>query len=60
MCAPNFRSVAPTVQPVECKQTHTQTDANENITISANAGGKKEKTMWVLKSWAFQFTQNFL
>ncbi len=39
MRAPNFRSVGPTVQPAERKQTHTQTDATENITSSANAGG---------------------
>ncbi len=41
MCAPNFRSVGPTVQPEDCKQTHRQMDATENITSSANAGGKK-------------------
>ncbi len=42
MRAPNFRSIGPTVQPAERKQTHrhTQTDATENITSSANAGGK--------------------
>ncbi len=36
MCAPIFRSVGPTVQFAECKQTHTQTDAIENITSSTN------------------------
>ncbi len=40
MWAPNFRSVGITVQPVERKQTDTQTDATENITSSANAGDK--------------------
>ncbi len=33
MRAPNFRSVGPTVQPAERKQTQTQT---------ANAGGKND------------------
>ena len=45
-CA-NFRSVGPTLQPAERKQTHRHThrqmDATENITSSTNAGGKKEK-----------------
>ncbi len=35
-------SVGPTVQPAEHKQTHTQTDATENITSSANAGDKNQ------------------
>ncbi len=45
MRAPNFRSVGTAVQPVERKQTHTETDrrtdrhATENFTSSANAGG---------------------
>ncbi len=38
MCVPEFRSIGPKVRPVERKQTHT--DATENITSSANAGGK--------------------
>ena len=42
MRAPNFRSVGPTVQPCRAQtDTHTHTDATENITSSANAGGKK-------------------
>ncbi len=51
MRAPKFRSVGPTVQPAERKQTHTQTDrhthtqmdATENITPSANAGDNKKR-----------------
>ncbi len=39
----NFKTVGPAVQPAECKQMDTQvdthTDATENITSSANAGG---------------------
>ena len=42
---PNFRSIGPTDQPAERTQTHThhETDATENITSSANAGGNKSE-----------------
>ncbi len=42
MCVLNFRSVGPTVQPAERKQTDTQTDATENITSSTIAEGNYE------------------
>ena len=44
MCVPNFRSVGPMVWPWERRQkdgqTHTQTHGTDNITSSANVGGK--------------------
>ena len=46
MCAPNFRSIGPTVQSAERIQTHTQTVATKNITSSANTGGKNYMYMY--------------
>ena len=66
MCVPNFGSVGPTVQPAERKQTHrrtdrgtdrqrddrhTHTDATENITFSANAGGKNGSAIKICRKW---------
>ncbi len=54
MCVPKFRSVGPTVQRAESKQTgthtytHRQTNTTKNITYSANVGGKKQET-WAKK-----------
>ena len=44
MCVPNFRSIGITVEHAEWKQTHTQTEAAENITSSVNTGGKNVAT----------------
>ena len=57
MRALNFRSVGPTVQPAERKQTDRRTDphtdATEYITSSANAGGKNLNTKKVVRIGAF-------